>query len=122
MVIVKPNSSGIKKAVAVIKKNGVIVYPTDTAYALGGFFDSSAVARKILTIKQRTDRKFTLIAGNQKQVENFFKLSSLSKKITKQYWPGPLSLIVSRRFAVRVPKNRIAKLLAQRAGKPLIAT
>lgn len=122
MLVVKPNQLGIKKAIAALKKGGVIVYPTDTAYALGGIFNSPKVIKIVLKIKKRADPKFTLVAANLKQVEKIFKLNILEKKLAKKYWPGPLSIVVSSRFSVRVPKNKIARLLALKTGKPLIAT
>jgi len=122
MLQVKPDKNGIKQAISVLKRSGVVVYPTDTAYALGGIFDSKKVQERILRIKGRKDDKFTLIASSFFQVQNFFKLNALAKKIAKKYWPGPLSLVVSDRFAVRIPKNKIAQALARAAGRPLIAT
>lgn len=122
MKIVKPNKIGLKKAVEILKQGGVIVYPTDTAYAMGGIFDSKKVKEKILRIKKRKDKKFTLIASNLNQVEKNFKFSTLQKKLARKFWPGPLSIVVSPRFAVRVPKNKIAQDLAGRCKKPLIAT
>ncbi len=122
MTIVKPNKIGVQQAVKVLKNGGVIVYPTDTAYALGGIFDSKKVTQKILKIKNRKDQKFTLIASSLKQVERFFKLNSAQKKLARKFWPGPLSIVVSNRFAVRVPKNKIARSLARQAGKPIVAT
>jgi tRNA threonylcarbamoyl adenosine modification protein (Sua5/YciO/YrdC/YwlC family) len=122
MRIVKPNKIGVHQAVATLKQGGVIVYPTDTAYALGGIFNSTKVTKKILKIKKRKDKKFTLIASSLTQVEKFFKLNSLQKKIAQKYWPGPLSIVGSSRFAIRVPKNKIAQALARQVGKPLIAT
>jgi L-threonylcarbamoyladenylate synthase len=112
----------INRAVAIIKKGGVVVYPTDTAYALGGFFDSPKTAAKILKIKERQDEKFTLIAASAAQVRKYFKLSPAENKLARKYWPGPLSLVVSDRFAVRVPDNALARQLAAKAGRPLIAT
>ena len=122
MIIVKPNKDGIKKAIAILKKGGTVVYPTDTAYALGGIFNSRKVQAKILKIKKRKDEKFTLIAASLAQVNKFFKLNSSQKKIVNKLWPASLSLVVSSRFAVRVPKNKIATSLARGSGKPLIAT
>lgn len=122
MKIVKPNKIGIQQAVAVLRQGGVVIYPTDTAYAIGGIFDSKKVTQRILKIKKRKDEKFTLIASSLTQVEKFFKLSSAQKKLAKKFWPGPLSIVVSSRFAVRVPNNIIAQTLAYRAGQPLIAT
>lgn len=122
MHIIKPNRAGITQAVAVLRRGGVIVYPTDTAYGLGGVFDSPAVTRKILRIKNRTDKKFTLVAASRYQVEKFFKLKKEEKKLAKKYWPGPLSIVVSYRFAIRVPAHPIARLLCRRVGRPLIAS
>ncbi|MFA6382172.1 MAG: L-threonylcarbamoyladenylate synthase [Candidatus Buchananbacteria bacterium] len=122
MIIVKPTQAGILQAVRVIKKGGVIVYPTDTAYALGGIFNFKKVNAKILKIKKRKDDKFTLIAADLSQVRKFFKLNQNQKKLAKECWPGPLSLVISRRFAVRVPKNLVALKLAKLAGRPIIAT
>lgn len=105
-----------------LRSGGVIVYPTDTAYAIGGAFDNKKVIKKILQIKKRNDTKFTLIASDIRQVEKFFPLHTFEKKLAKKYWPGPLSLVVSKKYAVRVPKNACARELARVAQRPLIAT
>jgi L-threonylcarbamoyladenylate synthase len=122
MEIVKPNKIGIQKSIEVLRKNGTVVYPTDTAYALGGIFNSPKVVKDILKIKNRKDNKFTIVASSLYQVKKFFKFNSLQKKLAKQYWPAPLSIIVSVRFAVRVPKNKLCQQLSRAVGKPLIAT
>jgi L-threonylcarbamoyladenylate synthase len=112
----------IRKAVEILKKGGVIVYPTDTAYALGGVFDDKKVIKRILKIKKRRDTKFTLIASSLSQVKKYFELNKIQLQLAKKYWPGPLSIVVSDRFAVRVPDLEMARRLARGAGKPLIAT
>lgn len=122
MEIVKPDKIGIKKAVAVLKRNGVVVFPTDTAYGLGGIYNSKKVLNKILKIKKRKDKKFTVVVSSLAQVEKNFKFNSVQKKLAKKYWPGPLSIVVAKNYSVRVPKNKIAQSLARQAGKPLIAT
>jgi L-threonylcarbamoyladenylate synthase len=122
MIIVKQNKKSLEKACAILKKGGVVVYPTDTAYAMGGIFNSKKVTEKILKIKKRKDEKFTVIACSFKQADDFFKLNFLQKKLAKKYWPGPLSIVVSKRFAVRVPKEKISITLSRLVGKPLIAT
>ena len=116
------NPVNVRRAAAVLKQQGVIVYPTDTAYALGGVFDSPAVRRRILQIKQRRDEKFTLIAASLAQVQQFFTLNTMAKKLARKFWPGPLSIVVTKQFAVRVPKQALARSFARQAGRPLIAT
>ncbi len=122
MIIVKPTKAGIAQAVKILKNQGVIVYPTDTAYALGGIFDSKKVTEKILKIKKRKDEKFTLISSGFNQADKFFKLSLPQKKLAKKHWPKPLSIVVSKRFAIRVPLEKISRNLAKSAKRPLIAT
>ncbi|MFA5021861.1 MAG: L-threonylcarbamoyladenylate synthase [Patescibacteria group bacterium] len=122
MQVVKPTKAGINQAVAVLKKGGVIIYPTDTAYALGGIFNSKKVVGRILKIKNRKDSKFTVIAANPEQVKKNFSFNKNQQNLAKKYWPGPFSIVVSPRFAVRVPKNSISQNLAKKVGQPLIAT
>jgi len=122
MLIIKASPAGIRAAVAVLKNGGVIVYPTDTAYGLGGLFDEKKVVKKILAIKKRKDKKFVLIAASLKQVKTFFNFTFEQEKLAKQFWPGPLSIVVNNFFSVRVPKSLVARQLAQLAGRPLIAS
>jgi len=122
MQIVAATNTGIKQAAAVLKTGGTIVYPTDTAYGLGGVFDSVKVVRKILAIKHRTDKKFVLVAADLAQVKKFFTLNRAAQKLAKKYWPGPVSLVVTKNYSVRVPDNIIARKLCRLIGKPLIAT
>ena len=89
---------------------------------MGGFFDSKKAISRILKIKKRKNDKFTIIASGLNQVRKYFKLNPVQVKLAKKYWPGPFSLVVSPKFAVRVPDNSIARKLARSAGRPLIAT
>lgn len=114
--------SSIPEAVTALKRGGVIVFPTDTAYGLGGDFQNQKVINRILAIKGRTDTKFTLIATSLEQVQEYFTLEPQALALAEQHWPGPLSIVVSDQFSVRVPDNDIARDIAQEFGKPLIAT
>lgn len=122
MLVVQINKNTLKEAAAILKNSGVIVYPTDTAYALGGVFDSPKAIKKIFQIKKRKDKKFTLIASGIPQVKKFFTLRPEEERIVRRFWPGAVSLVVSGRYAVRVPKSRVARDLARLARRPIIAT
>lgn len=112
----------IRTAAHIIRHGGVVIYPTDTAYAIGCDFQNAAAIERIVQIKKRTKRKFTLIASSQQQVEEFFPLNACQKKLAKKYWPGPLSIVLNKQFAVRVPALDIARTLARNAHTLLIAT
>lgn len=109
-------------AVQSLRDGGVIVYPTDTAYAIGCVFDNQAAIKRIMKLKGRGNPKFTIIASSLAQVQRYFSLNACQKKLARTYWPGPLSIVVSSQYAVRVPNSAIARSLARRAGKPIIAT
>lgn len=122
MRILPVTTETIAEAGALLRDGGVVVYPTDTAYALGGRFDLPVVHQRILEIKQRVDDKFTLICSSRAQVDQFFPLERVTQQLARRHWPGPLSIVVSDTAAVRVPDNDIARELVRLAGAPLIAT
>ena len=122
MNLVKPSEHNLKKCVEVLNRGGVVIYPTEAASALGGKFSNKKAVARIMKIKKRRDPKFTLVASSLFQVEKVFKLSTAQRSLAKKYWPGPLSIIVSSKYAVRVPNNKVARSLARRAGEPLLAT
>lgn len=112
----------IEQAVTALKNGGIIVFPTDTAYGLGCDFQNQVAISRILTVKGRTDTHFTIVAASIEQVQQFFTLNDRARQLAKQYWPGPLSIVVNDQFSIRVPNNDIARELAEKCGKPIIAT
>lgn len=105
-----------------VRAGGIVIYPTDTAYAIGCVFNNRSAIRRIMQFKGRTDPKFTLIAASLEQVEKHFRLNSVQRALAKKYWPGPLSIVVNKKFAVRVPDEATARSLAKQVGAPLLAT
>lgn len=112
----------INQAAEILKQGGVIVFPTDTAYGVGGDYQNQETISRILELKGRTDKKFTLVAASIEQVEEFFTLEGIAREYARQYWPGPLSIVVDEQFSIRVPDNEIIKAIAEAYGKPIIAT
>jgi L-threonylcarbamoyladenylate synthase len=112
----------MNEAVEILRTGGIIVFPTDTAYGLGCDFQNQEAIQRILKTKGRTDTHFTIVAGSLEQVKQFFTLNEKGIELAKQYWPGPLSIVVDDQFSVRVPDNDIARQLATTFGKPIIAT
>lgn len=122
MRVIDSDNCDIQELAAIIRDGGVVVYPTDTAYGMGGRFDLPAVHQRIMDIKQRRDPKFTLIAGSIEQVEQHFELSPAQRDLVERHWPGALSLVVSKQYAVRVPASAFDRELAEAVGSLLIAT
>jgi len=126
----------IKKAVEILKNGGVIVYPTETFYAIGcDPFNKKALSR-IINIKCREKGKpFPLIAADEYMVEKFAFLDENTRRLIAEYWPGPLTVLLRERvkfpsglialrhkIAIRVSSNPVAKYISMETGNPVVAT
>jgi L-threonylcarbamoyladenylate synthase len=124
-------------AVRALHDCGVVVYPTETFYALGGDPRVRQAVERIYSIKRRpADRAMPLIASDLAQVaEHAGSMTPLAKQLALRWWPGPLTLIIpasphlcedvhrsTRKVAVRVPGDAIARALAREAGHPVTST
>lgn len=120
-----PDMEIIYQAIDVLKKDGVILYPTDTIYGLGANIFSDKGVRRVYRIKERSSKKPLSIL-----VSNFDGLRLVAKvddkeEILKKYLPGPYTFILRRtsivpsvvtsytsKVGVRIPDNRICRLLS----------
>ena len=129
----------LKEAIAVLKKGGVIVYPTDTAYGLGAKFSDKKAAARIYKIKGRPGGKpLPVIVAGLTMARKFFKFSPPELALAKKYWPGALSLVLLLKrkikyyhtpeygsrasVVVRVPNSKIARQLSRAVGEPIFST
>lgn len=124
----------IQKALEVLKRGGVIVYPTETSYGLGAnFFDPEAV-QKIYNIKKR-DKKMHLpvIVPDHAYAVTLVKFPFLASNLAQSKWPGPLTLVLPFRhkdwydyfpekLAIRVSSHPFVKDLSRQFTFPMVAT
>ncbi|MFA6272394.1 MAG: L-threonylcarbamoyladenylate synthase [Patescibacteria group bacterium] len=126
----------LNKIVAHLKSGSVIVYPTETAYAVGGDALNKEVIKKIYAIKRRSVKlPLPVIVGDLKQARKFVMFNSPSLLLAKKFWPGALTLVLKKKknipamltarkpsLAVRVSGNKIARTIADELGRPIIST
>ena len=136
LIIKKPNKKILKKVAKQLRAGAVVVYPTDTAYALGCDATNAKAAAKIFKIKGRDPSKaLPIIVADMEMAKKFFVLLPTPYSLlTKKHWPGPLSVVINAKreivrralkqgtAAVRVPDSLIARALSKYADRPLIAT
>jgi L-threonylcarbamoyladenylate synthase len=131
MLILKPNKQSIKKAVEFLKEGKVIVYPTETSYALGCDATNDKACKRIFRIKKRSkEKKLPIIVANLKMAKEYAYFNKDALKLAKAFWPGPLTLLLKKkrklsRFVgkgIRVSSNPIARELSKKLGKPIVAT
>lgn len=129
-------SEDLEEAALVIKKGGLVAFPTETVYGLGGNALDANAAEKIYKVKQRPIDN-PLIIHIQKIDQIFEVAADVSEEIiniAKKIWPGPITFVLKRNkvvpkitcggrdtVAVRMPAHPIALALIERSGVPIAA-
>jgi len=132
-----PQPRLIRQAVEVVRAGGVIVYPTDSGYALGCLIGDKDALERIRAIR-RLDEKhhFTLVCRDLSEIATYAKVENSIYRLLKAVTPGPYTFIlpatreVPRRLqhpkrktiGIRLPDNAIAQALLAELGEPLMST
>ncbi len=127
----------ITEAASLLRKGGVIVYPTETFYGLGADPMSPEAVGRIYAIKRRKpDKPLPLIAASTADVRRWVaEFSETAEKLAAAFWPGPLTMLLpagihlppglhasTGRIAVRVSSHPVARGLSAAAGGLIIST
>ncbi|MDO6491623.1 MAG: L-threonylcarbamoyladenylate synthase [Cellulophaga sp.] len=132
-----PNPTAIKKVVDVLKKGGLVIYPTDTVYGLGCDITNTKALEKIARIKgvKLAKANFSFICADLSNLSEYVKqIDTATFKILKRALPGPYTFILpgnnnlpkdfkkKKTVGIRVPDNSIANALVQELGNPIVST
>lgn len=116
----------IEEAVRVLKRGGVIVYPTETSYGLGADYTNKRAVKKIFKIKKRADKKLAVIVSSLFVIKKYALIDEDAEKLSREFMPGPLTLVVRKKekgtLAFRISSNEIAFSISKKFKKPIIAT
>lgn len=131
-----PQPRLIKQAVEIIRKGGVVVYPTDSSYAIGCSMGNKAGIERIRRLRQLDDKhNFTLACRDLSQLGLFAKVDTAAFRLLKAHLPGPYTIILTatrevprmllhpkrRTIGLRVPALPIAQALLEELGEPLMS-
>ena len=118
----KPSEKLLREAAAVLKHGGIVVYPTETAYAVGCDATNPAARKRIYAIKGREKGKpLPMIVADASMADRFGKFDAMSAALARAFWPGPLTLVLGR-AAMRVSPHPVARALARLLGRPVVST
>ena len=132
-----PNSKAIADVVAVLKRGGLIIYPTDTVYGLGCDITNSKALERIAKIKGVKLEKANLsfICHDLSNLSDYVKqIDTSTFKVLKRALPGPYTFILpgaktlpsafkkKKTVGIRVPDNAIALEIVKQLGNPIIST
>lgn len=113
----------IEKAIDILSKGGIIVYPSDTVYGLATDATNPVAVDKIEKLKgSGPEKKFSSNFSNIQMIGQYHSLTDEEKTILEKYLPGPFTFILEDELSVRIPKNSIITEITGHYGKPTTAT
>ncbi len=130
-----PSERDITRVVEALQRGAVIIYPTDTVYALGcDIFQPRAIERicKIRDIAPQK-AKFSIVCHDMSNISEYAKVSNDTFKLMRKNLPGAFTFILNgnsnlpklfknrRTIGIRVPDNNIARSIVERLGHPLLS-
>lgn len=130
-----PSEKVIDQVVEILRKGGVIIYPTDSVYALGCSLDAPKAIEQMRKIKGKVAEEFAVLFENISQVSQYCRMDNDTFKILKQNLPGPFVFLLTaasnmpdkalskrKTIGVRIPNNTIAHFIVERLGCPMLTT
>jgi tRNA threonylcarbamoyl adenosine modification protein (Sua5/YciO/YrdC/YwlC family) len=134
---VNPQIRLIRRAVEIVRAGGVVVYPTDSCYALGCHLGDKEAMERIRRIREAgKDHNFTLVCRDLSEIATYARVDNHTFRLLKAHTPGPYTFIlqatreVPRRLqhpkrktiGIRVPDHAVSRALLQELGEPLMSS
>jgi len=134
---VNPQLRLLSRAAEIIREGGVVVYPTDSSYALGWHLgDKSALDRVRRLRGIERDHDFTLACRDLSDISTYARVENSAYRLLKSLTPGPYTFVLKathelpkrlqdpkkRSIGIRVPDNEIAQMLIGALGEPLMSS
>ena len=137
MPIVKATNEAIGRAAALLREGGLVAFPTETVYGLGGDATNGRAVAAIFAAKGRPQFNPLIVhVADAGKAAEHAELTPLATRLAEAFWPGPLTLVLTRSassglselvsagldsVAIRVPDHPVAQALLKAAACPLAA-
>jgi L-threonylcarbamoyladenylate synthase len=135
MTVLKATKSNIMVAAQVVRRGGLVVYPTETVYGLGCDPFNVEAVKRILKVKGNRSKPLPVLAASIADANKAAFVSSDGKRLAAKFWPGPLTLIFPKKpgfpdavtlggdsVGLRIPNNDVALHLIRLSGGLLIGS
>lgn len=131
-----PNPKEINRIVEVLKDGGVIIFPTDTVYAIGCDALNPKAVEEVCRLKglNPTKAQLSIICYDLSNISEYAKIGNDTFKLMKRNLPGPFTFILNitsslpklyknrKTIGIRVPDNNIIRTLVRELGNPIMTT
>ncbi len=134
--VLEPNAAGLGEAGEIIRRGGLVAFPTETVYGLGANALSAEAVAKIYEAKGRPRFDPIIVhVSSPREAEGLWsQVPPLARKLMERFWPGPLTLVLPKKgivpdivtaglptVAIRMPDHPVALGLIRAAGVPVAA-
>lgn len=131
-----PQERLVRQVVETLEKGGVIVYPTDSGYALGCHIGDKDALDRIRFIRKLDEKhNFTLVCRDLSEISTYAKVDNINYRLLKQHTPGGFTFILKatgevpkrlmhpkrKTIGLRVPDNRIAMAILEKLDAPMMS-
>ena len=132
-----PQPRSIKMAIDSMKDGGLIVYPTDSGYAIGWGLDNHQALKKVALIKAvEVHQNYTMMCDSISQMTDFVLVDNVAFRLIKQHTPGPYTFILPatrkvpkkmqhqkrRTIGVRISGHNVVQALLAELGEPMMTS
>ncbi len=132
-----PQGRLMKQAAEIIKQGGVVVYPTDSGYALGCHLGDKKALERICRIRDiDKEHNFTLVCQDLSQISEYTRVDNSAFRLLKNNTPGPYTFIFKgskevpkrllnpkkKTIGIRIPDNSVAQALLSELAEPIMST
>ena len=126
----------LNEGVEVLKKGGIVIFPTETVYGIGTNALCESSVKRIYEVKERPDEKpLSIMVSNKGEISKYAIIENeIEKKIIDSFMPGPITIILKKKegvfdyissgkdtIGIRIPNNNIMLKLLQKAEIPIVA-
>jgi L-threonylcarbamoyladenylate synthase len=133
----RPTRQALRQAARLLRRSRLVAFPTETVYGLGADATSDRAIAAIYAAKRRPRHNPLIVhVATTDEARRLAQFDPRAERLARQFWPGPLTLVLKRRagarlskhispaltsVALRVPDNPIALSLIRRSGRPIAA-
>lgn len=125
----------IRRVGEAVRNGGVIIYPTDTVYGIGGDPFNADVVKRIFEMKMRDDKPMPVLVSGLEDARRLVDVNRVALALMKRFWPGALTVVSrvkenlppqltagSGKLGVRMPNHELALRIIEASGGALIGT
>lgn len=132
----KIDEKELEEVVQILKADGIVIFPTETVYGIGGNALSNDVVDRVYAAKKRPrDKAVNIMVSSIEQVEKYAEITcDLERKIIEKFMPGPITIILKKKanfgdyftadndtIGVRIPNQKVINAILDKVDFPLIA-